>query len=395
MASEYYACASLLCASMLGLVLSGGLLQILVCWEVTGLSFYLLARLRHDRDADADARMFAGGRAFTANILGDVLFLVGVMMLCARSGSLDLADIQARAVSGGWGAAWVGVVASLLFCGTACKSGLAPACMWLCDAAEAPAPASALIHVSAAVACVHVLSRLFFLFSLSQGVMVLVFVTGGVTAVFAALVAVAQDDIRRALSFSCASQVGCMILTLGAGGAAAGRSHLLASVLPMALLFLVAGKVVRLEGTSSIRVMRGLGKQVPWAFWSFAAAALALSGVSPFAVSFGGNAIPSPVAGEDGFPLLLAVAASLLTLLNMGRIFFVAFLGEPRAGELFPRSRALLARIDGNAAREASAGLARLAARSPIWAGLMRNRAAAMLGGVLVLLIVAGVAGRH
>ncbi len=326
--SRYYAYLSLFCASMLGLVLATNFLQLYVCWELVGVCSYLLIGFWYDRHAPA----FAAKKAFVTTRFGDLGFLIGLIMICTAAGSFDFVEIQAKVAAGTWTAGWLGTVAVLLFCGAAGKSAQVPLHVWLPDAMEGPTPVSALIHAATMVAAgVYMVARLFFLFSASPDAMQVVAVIGGVTAIFAALIALVQDDIKRVLAYSTISQLGYMMLALGVGGMAAGMFHLFTHAFFKALLFLGAGSVIHATHTNNMWEMGGLRKKMPWTFWTFVAGSLALAGVAPFAGFFSKDAILHLVMGKNLFLFALAVLGSLCTAFYMTRVICVTFLGEARA----------------------------------------------------------------
>jgi NADH-quinone oxidoreductase subunit L len=325
--SRYYAYLSLFCASMLGLVLATNFLQLYICWELVGVCSYLLIGFWYDRHAPA----FAAKKAFVTTRFGDLGFLVGLLMLCVSAGSFDFTAIEAKVASGAWSPAWMGTVAVLLFCGAAGKSAQVPLHVWLPDAMEGPTPVSALIHAATMVAAgVYMVARLFFLFSASPDAMTVVASIGGVTAIFAATIALGQDDIKRVLAYSTISQLGYMMLALGVGGMTAGMFHLFTHAFFKALLFLGAGSVIHATRTNNMWEMGGLRKSMPWTFWTFVIGSLALAGVAPFAGFFSKDAILHLVMGRNIPLFAFAAVGSLFTAFYMSRLIFVTFLGSPR-----------------------------------------------------------------
>ena len=326
--SRYYAYMSLFCASMLGLVLASNFLQLYIFWELVGLCSYLLIGFWYDRDAPA----FAAKKAFVTTRLGDLGLLIGLIMICTRAGSFDFAEIQNKMVLEAWDTAWVTTAALLVFCGAVGKSAQIPLHVWLPDAMEGPTPVSALIHAATmVVAGVYLVARTMFLFSASPEAMQTVAMIGGLTAFFAATIALVQNDIKRVLAYSTISQLGYMMLALGVGGLSAGMFHLYTHAFFKALLFLCAGAVIHSLSTNDIWKMGGLRKVMPWTAWTFAIGALSLSGIPPLAGFFSKDGILAAVSGKSGLLFSLALVTAFMTAFYMGRVFFVAFTGESRS----------------------------------------------------------------
>jgi len=326
--SRYYAYMSLFLAAMLGLVLSNNFLELYVCWELVGVCSYLLIGFWYDRDAAA----FAAKKAFVTTRLGDLGLLIGLIMICTRAGSFDFADIRARMAVGGWEPEWLTLVSILVFCGAAGKSAQVPLHVWLPDAMEGPTPVSALIHAATMVAAgVFLVARTFFLFAGSPDALAVVATVGGVTAAFAASIAVVQNDVKRVLAYSTISQLGYMMLALGLGGLGAGMFHLFTHAFFKSLLFLGAGSVIHALGTNDLREMGGLRRAMPVTFWTFAAGALALAGVAPLSGFFSKDAILCLAWEKSPVLFLLALVTAAATAFYMGRVVFTAFLGPPRS----------------------------------------------------------------
>ncbi len=332
--ARYYAYLSLFCASMLGLVLSRNLLQMFVCWELVGACSYLLIGFWFDRDAPA----FAAKKAFVTTRLGDLGFLVGVVWLVNTSGSFDFLEIQARIAAGAIPPATLTSIGLLLFCGAVGKSAQVPLHVWLPDAMEGPTPVSALIHAATMVcAGVYMVARLYFLFSAAgPDALLVVAWIGGITALFAASIALVQDDIKRVLAYSTISQLGYMMLALGCGGLTAGMFHLFTHAFFKSLLFLGAGAVIHAVHSNDMWKMGGLRKSMPWTFATFAIGSLALAGIFPFAGFFSKDEILTHVAARSTVLFTFAVLASFCTAFYMGRAVFVAFLGESRDAHAHP-----------------------------------------------------------
>jgi NADH-quinone oxidoreductase subunit L len=328
--SRYFAYMSLFCASMLGLVLSNNLLQLYICWELVGLCSYLLIGFWYDRVGPA----FAAKKAFVTTRLGDLGFLVGVIMLVFLSNSFDFEAVRARTADlmrEPGGTRIIGLAALLLFCGAVGKSAQVPLHVWLPDAMEGPTPVSALIHAATMVcAGVFMVARLFFLFAAAPDAMAMVAQIGALTAFFGATVALVQTDLKRVLAYSTISQLGYMMLALGVGALTAGMFHLWTHAFFKALLFLAAGAVLHSARSNDMREMGGLGKAMPWTAGAFAVGGLALAGIFPFSGFFSKDMILMAVREKSGFLFLVALATAGMTGFYVARAFFMTFMGPPR-----------------------------------------------------------------
>src|SRR5437879_7761241 len=257
--TRFFAYFSFFSAAMLGVVIANSLLLLFVCWELVGLASYLLIGFWiHKPSAAAAAK-----KAFITTRIGDMGFFLGILWLYSGSGTLLFYD-NGRGCLESAGLLALGAsatfVALLIFCGAVGKSGQFPLHVWLPDAMEGPTPVSALIHAATMVAAgVFLVARVYPLFSFGaiDGVtpsLTVVMWVGVVTGLMAALIAVAQFDIKRILAYSTVSQLGLMMVSLGVGGVAAGIMHLLAHGFFKALLFLGGGSVIHgCHGEQDIR----------------------------------------------------------------------------------------------------------------------------------------------
>src|ERR1700730_8650292 len=285
--TRFFAYLSFFSGAMLGVVIANSLLFLFVCWELVGLSSYLLIGFWiHNPSAAAAAK-----KAFITTRIGDLGFFLGILWLYGGSGTLLFYDggngclENAGLLALGGSATFV---ALLIFCGAVGKSGQFPLHVWLPDAMEGPTPVSAVIHAATTVAAgVFLVARVYPLFlvgainGVTTSLTVVVWI-GVVTGLMAALIAVAQSDIKRILAYSTISQLGLMMVSLGVGGVAAGIMHLLAHGFFKALLFLGSGSVIHgCHGEQDIRQMGGLRKLMPITFATYAVGMMALSGV-PF-----------------------------------------------------------------------------------------------------------------
>jgi len=334
--TRFFAYLSFFSGAMLGLVIANSLLLVFIFWELVGLASYLLIGFWIERPSAAAAAK----KAFITTRIGDMGFFLGVLWLYDRAGTLLFYD-NGRGCLEGAGLAMLGAsatfVALLIFCGAVGKSGQFPLHVWLPDAMEGPTPVSALIHAATMVAAgVFLVARVYPLFSLgaisgvTSSLTVVVWI-GVTTALMAALIAIAQADIKRILAYSTVSQLGLMMVSLGVGGVAAGIMHLLAHGFFKALLFLGAGSVIHgCHGEQDIRKMGGLRRFMPVTFMTYAVGMMALSGMPFF---FCGGWTKEEILHATAHwppshvPYYLILVGVVLTALYMTRqIIYVALL---------------------------------------------------------------------
>ena len=326
---RYFAYLLLFVAAMLTLVLADNLLLMYVGWEGVGLCSYLLIGFWFERPAAANAAK----KAFLINRIGDFSFLLGILLLAGTVGSLTVNAVNGAAAFGDLEAGVATIAALLLFGGATGKSAQLPLYVWLPDAMEGPTPASALIHAATMVtAGVYMVARFAPVFSASAGDVALTVVawTGALTALWAALMASAQYDIKRVLAYSTVSQLGYMFLANGLEAYSAGIFHLVTHAFFKALMFLGAGSVMHaLAGNVDMRKMGGLRKVMPITGLTFAAGWLAISGIVPFSGFFSKDAILA-VAWEQGEYALwgIGVLTALFTAFYMSRLYFRVFEGK-------------------------------------------------------------------
>ena len=337
--TRFFAYLSFFSGAMLGLVIANSLLLLFIFWELVGLASYLLIGFWIEKPSAAAAAK----KAFITTRIGDMGFFLGMLWLYGRSGTLLFYDggngcleSASLAILG----ASATFIALLIFSGAAGKSGQFPLHVWLPDAMEGPTPVSALIHAATMVAAgVFLVARVYPLFSLgaingvTSSLTVVVWI-GVTTALMAALIAIAQPDIKRILAYSTVSQLGLMMVSLGVGGVAAGILHLLAHGFFKALLFLGAGSVIHgCHGEQDIRKMGGLRRFMPVTFVTYAIGMMALSGV-PFFFSGGWTKeeILQSTANwpRSHLPYYLMLAGVILTALYMTRQMIYVFFGKPR-----------------------------------------------------------------
>ena len=337
--TRFFAYLSFFSAAMLGVVIANSLLLLFVCWELVGLASYLLIGFWIERPSAAAAAK----KAFITTRIGDMGLFLGMLWLYHASGTLLFYDNGRGCLESG-GLAALGTsatfIALLIFCGAVGKSGQFPLHVWLPDAMEGPTPVSALIHAATMVAAgVFLVARVFPIFSLGaiDGVtpsLTVVVWIGVITGLMAALIALAQADIKRILAYSTVSQLGLMMVSLGVGGVAAGIMHLLAHGFFKALLFLGSGSVIHgCHHEQDIRKMGGLRRLMPVTFVTYAIGMMALSGVPLF---FCGAWTKEEILHESSLwpasrvPYYFLVAGVVLTALYMTRQLIYVFFGKTR-----------------------------------------------------------------
>ncbi len=338
--TRFFCFMSLFAGAMLGVVIANSLLLLFMCWEVVGLTSYLLIGFWFQRPAAAAAAT----KAFVTTRVGDLGLLIGMVWLYAQTGTLLFYDhgrgcLEQSAVAGmathltAAGMAVSTAIGLLIFCGAVGKSGQVPLHVWLPDAMEGPTPVSALIHAATMVAAgVYLVARVYPLMS-GHALEVVAWV-GAITALFAACIAVAQDDIKRILAYSTVSQLGYMMLGLGVGGVAVGMFHLITHAFFKALLFLGAGSVIHgCSEEQDIRNMGGLRKPMPITFVTYAAGMLALCGFPLFAGFWSKDEILHAAHGWSVSlgPFYLGAIGALLTAFYMTRQVYYVFFGKRRA----------------------------------------------------------------
>ncbi|WP_066176215.1 NADH-quinone oxidoreductase subunit L [Bacillus marinisedimentorum] len=324
----FYAYLGLFTFAMLALVMSPSLLQMYLFWELVGLGSFLLIGFYFYKD---EARA-AAKKAFIITRIGDVGFFIGMILLFWQVGTFDIAAIFEAVEAGEIETGMITLIAILIFIGAVGKSGQFPLHTWLPDAMEGPTPVSALIHAATMVAAgVYLVATMFPLFHASETAMSVVAVTGAFTAIFAASIGLVQKDIKRVLAYSTVSQLGYMMLALGAAGYAAGVFHLMTHAFFKALLFLAAGSVIHAVHTQNIDEMGGLWKKLKLTAPLFLIGTLAISGFPLFSGFFSKEEILVAVwADERYFLFWIAVIAAFFTAFYMFRLFFMVFTGEPR-----------------------------------------------------------------
>jgi len=332
---RFFTYLNLFVTAMLVLVLGDSLPLLFIGWEGVGLCSYLLIGFWYREVANADA----GRKAMIVNRIGDAAFLVGMFLLfwsLQDLGAPSLAFEQVSRLAPALGSSFplvTTLICLLLFVGATGKSAQIPLYTWLPDAMAGPTPVSALIHAATMVtAGVYMIARLSPLYVQSPAALEVVAVVGGATALFAATIALVQNDLKKILAYSTVSQLGTMFVGVGVGAFSAGIFHLMTHAFFKALLFLCAGSVMHaLHGELDVWKMGGLRRIMPVTAATFLVGALALSGVFPFAAFFSKDLILEQ-AFERGHTLVwaLGVAAAGLTAFYTFRAFFLAFTGTSR-----------------------------------------------------------------
>jgi NADH-quinone oxidoreductase subunit L len=331
--ARFFAYLNLFMFSMLTLVLAQNLLLLFVGWEGVGLCSYLLIGYYYDKPIASAA----GKKAFVVNRIGDWGFLLGLFGLVFQFGSLDYDRVLAGAAADpGRYAPFLTLIALCLFLGAVGKSAQVPLYVWLPDAMAGPTPVSALIHAATMVtAGVYMVTRCNVIFRLAPDAMLVVAVVGCATALLAALIGMAQNDIKKVLAYSTVSQLGYMFLACGVGAFTAGMFHVTTHAFFKACLFLGAGSVMHaMGGELDMRKMGGLKSKLPITYWTFLTASLTIAGIPPLAAFFSKDAILGATfaAGPGVYKVLWAVGlfTAGLTAFYMFRLVSQTFEGTFR-----------------------------------------------------------------
>ncbi len=338
---RFFSYISLFTFSMLMLVMSNNFMQLFFGWEAVGLVSYLLIGFWYQKES----AIYANLKAFLVNRVGDLGFLLGIAAVLTFFNTLDYAEVFHLAPSLAnltvefvpneqWSV--MTLICVLLFIGAMGKSAQVPLHVWLPDSMEGPTPISALIHAATMVtAGVYMVARMSPLYELSQTALSFVIVIGAITALFMGLLGIVQNDIKRVVAYSTLSQLGYMVVALGASAYATGIFHLMTHAFFKALLFLAAGSVIiAMHHEQDITKMGGLKKYMPITYWTFLIGALALIGFPGFAGFFSKDSIIeavhiSTVPGA-GFAYAAVLIGVFITALYTFRMFFLVFHGKER-----------------------------------------------------------------
>jgi NADH-quinone oxidoreductase subunit L len=344
--ARFFGGLSIFMFSMIGIVLADSLFMIFIFWELVGFSSYLLINHYHEKQSAADASK----KAFIVNRIGDFGFLLGIVWTYWTFGTTNLDALEAAA--GGGKAVWGSLIPLLLFCGAMGKSAQMPLHVWLPDAMEGPTPVSALIHAATMVAAgIYMLCRIHFLMT-ADALQAIAWV-GTITAVYAALCAIVQSDIKKVLAYSTLSQLGYMVAAFGLGtlvvshemggmtheiaiaaGVGAAMFHLTTHAFFKALMFLGSGSVIHgCHHEQDIFKMGGLAKKMPLTFFTFTIGVLAIIGFPLLAGFFSKDAILYLALEKNKAIFALLAFTAILTSFYMVRMWKLVFLGAPRSDE--------------------------------------------------------------
>lgn len=336
--ARYFACMNYFVFSMLLLVLAADIVLLFVGWEGVGVASYLLIGFYYYRPAAAQAAT----KAFVVNRIGDLGLLLGLLLTFQLFETSNISEIIASAASQfPAGSQIIALLTLLYFIGAIGKSAQIPLHVWLPDAMEGPTPVSALIHAATMVtAGVYLVVRMNPVFALAPSTLLIVAIIGAATALFAALCAIGQTDLKRVLAYSTVSQLGLMFLACGVGAFYAAMFHLMTHAFMKALLFLSAGNVIHMmRGTTDMRKMGGLSKQFPITSWLFLIGILAMAGIPPLAAFFSKDLILDQTH-LSGYNMLfyIGLLASILTAFYLTRAYCLTFTGTPRIEEKILKS---------------------------------------------------------
>ncbi|MDR2423721.1 MAG: NADH-quinone oxidoreductase subunit L [Prevotellaceae bacterium] len=340
---RYYAFLSLFTFSMLGLVVATNIFQMYIFWELVGVSSYLLIGFYYTRPA----AIAASKKAFIVTRFADLGFLVGVLLLSFHTKTFDFAELTAHnaalVVDSATNVSFMGLSAAswamgLIFVGGAGKSAMFPLHVWLPDAMEGPTPVSSLIHAATmVVAGVYMIAVLFPVYSFAApDVLAFIGYVGAFTALFAALIAIAQTDVKRALAFSTISQIAYMMTALGVAtqtdgtGYTASMFHLFTHAFFKALLFLCAGALIHAVGSNDIGKMGNLRKYMPLTHLAFLISCLAIAGIPPFSGFFSKDEILTAAFNNNRLLFVVLLIVALLTAFYMFRLYYRIFAGNSR-----------------------------------------------------------------
>ncbi len=340
--ATYYAFLSLFTFSMLGLILSSNIFQVYMFWELVGVSSFLLISYYFNKPA----AVAASKKAFIVTRFADLGFLIGILILGYYGGTLDIGLLIERFTSvhstqflsitsaSFLGASMLTWGLTLVFMGGAGKSAMFPLHIWLPDAMEGPTPVSALIHAATmVVAGVYLVARMFPVFTMDESALNIVTYVGAASALFAAIIACTQTDIKRVLAYSTMSQIGYMMFALGISknggenglGYMASMFHLFTHAFFKSLLFLGAGSVIHMVHSNEMKDMGGLRKLMPITHIAFLIACLAIAGIPPFAGFFSKEEILTAAFHENKIIYGIALFTAALTSFYMFRLYFNIF----------------------------------------------------------------------
>ena len=331
---KFFSFLNLFIFSMLLLVMGANFVILFIGWEGVGLCSYLLIGFWNKNTAYNNAAK----KAFIINRIGDLGFLLGIFLIYLTFNSVQYAEVFQKASLGQFGTYGVGIctaITLLLFVGAMGKSAQLPLYTWLPDAMAGPTPVSALIHAATMVtAGIYMVLRANVLFTLAPDTLQVVAIVGAATALFAATIGLAQNDIKKVLAYSTVSQLGYMFLALGVMGYSTALFHVLTHAFFKALMFLGAGSVIHaMSNEQDLRRMGGLRKALPITFLTFLIGCLAISGIPPFSGFFSKDEILAHAFEHNKVLWAMGLLTAFLTAFYMFRLLFLAFFGEFRGTE--------------------------------------------------------------
>jgi len=318
-------------------VLANNFFMIFIFWELVGLTSYLLIGFWFEKKVAADA----GKKAFITTRIGDLGFIVGLLLIAVYAGTFNYGEVFEKAGAGLIPSGILTVACIFLFCGAVGKSAQFPLHVWLPDAMEGPTPVSALIHAATMVAAgVYLVARTMPLFVGSADASMVVAIIGLTTSFIAATIALVQNDIKRVLAYSTVSQLGYMIMALGlygvdtahghhSAGYVAGTLHLMTHAFFKGLLFLGAGSVIHAVHTNNIQEMGGLAPKMKITSITFMIASLSIAGIFPFSGFWSKDEIVAATLNHPVF-MVFTLAIAFMTAFYMWRLCFLTFFGKPR-----------------------------------------------------------------
>ncbi len=332
--NSFFAQMNLFTFSMLLLVMGANYMVLFIGWEGVGLCSYLLIGFWFKNPA----YNYAARKAFVMNRIGDLGFILGIILLFFTFKTVTFSEIFAQASGFQAGAPVITLITLLLLVGAVGKSAQIPLFTWLPDAMAGPTPVSALIHAATMVtAGIYMIARSSILYNLAPLTLNIIIVIGLATTIIAALIGLKQNDIKKVLAYSTVSQLGYMFLALGLGAYSAGVFHVTTHAFFKALLFLGAGSVIHaMGGEQDIRKMGGLRKKMPLTYFTFLAATLAISGIPPFSGFFSKDLILSKAFEHSIILYILALGGALITCFYMFRLLYLVFFGEQRLAGAHP-----------------------------------------------------------
>ncbi len=332
--NSFFAQMNLFTFSMLLLVMGANYLVLFIGWEGVGLCSYLLIGFWYKNPA----YNYAARKAFVMNRIGDLGFILGIILLFYTFKSVSFSEIFARTSAFQPGAPVITLITLLLLIGAVGKSAQIPLFTWLPDAMAGPTPVSALIHAATMVtAGIYMIARSSVLYNLAPITLNVIIIIGTATALLAAIIGLKQNDIKKVLAYSTVSQLGYMFIALGLGAYSTSVFHVTTHAFFKALLFLGAGSVIHaMGGEQDIRKMGGLRKKMPLTYFTFLAATLAISGIPPFSGFFSKDLILVKAFEHNILLYILALSGALLTCFYMFRLLYLVFFGEQRLAGAHP-----------------------------------------------------------